>query len=184
MQLERVKFNVHDYELMIKAGVFIGNGHVELIEGEILQMPPLGSYHIGTTNTLAEIFIPPLIGKAVVSIQSSIILDDMSEPEPDLLVLRFRKDRYKTSKPKPEDVLLLIEVSDSTLRYDRDVKVPLYARNGIPEVWLVNLPKKIVEVYCNPHKGKYRSVKKLGLSETVSPQLIPKLKLKVAEIIG
>jgi Uma2 family endonuclease len=183
-QLERMKFNVHSYEKMIDAGVFANIKRVELIEGELVKMPPIGDPHIGSVNRLDRKLNRSVGDEILVSVQNPIIIGDDNEPEPDIALLHFRDDYYSTAKARPEDVLLLIEVSDSTVGYDRDIKVPLYAQNGIPEVWLVNLPKKIVEVYCNPHKGKYRSVKKLGLNETVSPQLIPKLKLKVSEIIG
>jgi Uma2 family endonuclease len=184
IQLERVKFNVHDYELMVDAGVFADSKRVELIEGDIVEMPPIGDPHIGSVNRLTRNISRRVDDEILVSVQNPIIISENNEPEPDIALLRFRDDYYSTAKARPEDVLLLIEVSDSTVGYDRDIKVPLYAHNGIPEVWLVNLPKKIVEVYCHLTKGKYKVVRKLGLGETVSPQLIPKLKLKVSEIIG
>lgn len=183
-ELARLKFNIHDVERMVKAGMFAGNERVELIEGELIQMAPQGSYHIGSINRLAAILIPQLLGKAVVSVQNAVIINDVNEPQPDISLLRFRDDYYSNAKARPEDIFLLIEVSDSTVTYDRKVKVPLYARNGVAEVWVVNLPKKIVEVYSHLENGKYKVVKKLEFGETLSPKLIPSLKIKVAEIIG
>ena len=182
-QLARLKFNIHDVERMIKAGVFAGNERVELIEGELIQMAPQGNNHISSIIRLDR-FLHRRVGDDVlVSVQNAVIINNINEPQPDISLLRFREDYYSTAKARPEDILLLIEVSDSTVTYDRKIKVPLYARNGVAEVWLINLPKKIVEVYNHLENGKYKVVKKLERGETLSPKLIPSLKLKVDEIL-
>ena len=183
-ELARMKFNIHDVERMVKAGVFAGNERVELIEGELIQMAAQGSNHISSVIRLTTFLTSRVGDDVLVSIQNAVIINDINEPQPDVSLLHFRDDYYSTAKARPEDVLLLIEVSDSTVTYDRKVKVPLYARNGIAEVWLVNLPKKVVEVYNHLEDGKYKVVKKLERGETLSPKLIPSLKIKVEEIIG
>lgn len=183
-ELTRMKFNIHDVERMVKAGMFAGNERVELIEGELIQMAPQGNNHISSIIRLTSFLTSRAGENVLVSVQNAVIINDINEPQPDISLLRFRDDYYSTAKAKPEDILLLIEVSDSTVTYDRKVKVPLYARNGVAEVWVVNLPKKIVEVYSHLENGKYKVVKKLERGETLSPKLIPLLKIKVDEIIG
>lgn len=169
---------------MIDAGVFIGNSDYELIEGEIVKKMPQESFHIACINRLNMFFAPRLAGEVIVSIQNAVVIGDISEPEPDVTLLKFREDFYAAGKASAEDVLLLIEVSDSTVKYDRDVKMRIYAEAGVKEVWLVNLPRQILEVHLEPEKGKYRLVKKYEKTESIAPFLIPEIKLKVSEIIG
>ncbi len=169
---------------MIDAGVFIGNSDYELIRGEIVKKMTQGDFHISCINRLNMLFVPQLVGKAIVSVQNAVVISDVSEPEPDVALLKFREDFYASGKAAEEDVLLLVEVSDSTVKYDRDVKVPLYAEAGIAEVWLVNLPRQILEVYTEPENGKYKTIKKYEKSQTVTLKLLPEIKVKVADIIG
>ncbi len=109
---------------------------------------------------------------------------DISEPEPDLTLLKFREDFYSLGKAASEDVLLLIEVSDTTLKYDRDIKLRIYAEAKVGEVWIVNLPRQILEVHTNPVKDKYKLVKKYEKDQSVSPTEFPNIKLKVSDIFG
>jgi Uma2 family endonuclease len=115
-------------------------------------------------------------------VQNAVVIGDITEPEPDVTLLKFREDFYSSGKAESEDVLLLIEVSDSTLKYDRDVKLRLYAEAEIAEVWIVNLPRQILEVHTKPSKGKFRLVKKYEKDQTISPASLPKIKLKVSDI--
>ncbi len=181
---KRKIFTVSEYHKMIDAGVFVGNSDFELIEGEILKKMTVGDYHISCVNRLTTIFVPFLVGKAIVSVQNPVVIGDISEPEPDVTIFKFQEDFYASGKATAEDVLLLIEVSDSTVKYDRDVKVKLYAEAEVTEVWLINLPKQIIEVYSKPEKGKYKSVEKLSKNQTVSPKFAPELKIKVTDIFG
>lgn len=182
---ERKIFTVRDYHKMIDAGVFIGNSNYELIEGEIVKKMTVGNYHISCVNRLTMLFAQITSArKAILSVQNPVVISDISEPEPDVTLLKFREDFYAAGKATAEDVLLLVEVSDSTVKYDRDVKMRIYAEAEIKEVWLVNLPRQILEVHLEPEKGKYRLVKKYGRSESVAPSLLPEIKLKVSEIIG
>jgi len=140
---------------MAEVGLLAPDARVELIEGEIIDMAPIGTDHGGVVDELARLFIKAVDDNARVRIQGAIRLDRTSEPQPDLALLVPRADRYRHAQPSPADVLLIIEVSDSTLRYDRDVKVPLYARHGIPEVWIVNLPHNELRIYHSPESGRY-----------------------------
>lgn len=181
---ERKIFTVQDYHKMIDAGVFVGNSDYELIEGEIVKKMPQGKLHIAAINRLNMFFAPRLAGEAIVSIQNAVVISGISEPEPDVTLLKFREDFYATEKATGEDVLLLIEVADPSVKYDRDVKMGIYAEAGVREVWLVNLPRQILEVHLEPEKGKYKLVKKHGRNEPVAPSLLPKISLKVSDIIG
>ncbi len=175
-------FTVTEYHKMIDAGVFVGNSDYELIEWEIVKKITQGSYHVSCVNKLTMFFAPLLVGEAIVSVQNAVVIGNISEPEPDLTVLKFREDYYASGKAEAEDVLLLIEVSDSTLKYDRGVKLRLYAEAEIAEVWIVNLPRQILEIHTKPSKGKFRLVKKYEKDQTVSPASLPKIKLKVSDI--
>lgn len=183
-QPDRKIFTVREYHKMIDAGVFIGNSNYELIEGEIVKKMVVGNYHISCVNRLNMFFAVKLAGKAIVSVQNPVILDDLSEPEPDVTIFRYREDFYASAKATAADVLLLIEVSDSTVNYDRTKKVRLYAEAGVAEVWLVNLPRQIIEVYGNPEKGKYKIVRKITKSESLAPAFAPELQIKVTDILG
>ena len=183
-QLARKLFNVKQYEQLIESGFFVGKKGVELLEGELIEKMTQGHLHISHVSRLMTLFVSLLLGKATVIVQSPIVVNEFSEPEPDVTILRYREDFYSSRKARPEDVLLAIEVSDSTASFDRRIKIPLYARTGIVETWLVNLPRKILEVHRNPNNGKYTVVQKLNRMETISPLNFPELTLKILDIIG
>ena len=183
-QLERWHFNVDQYYRLAEAGVLQPDDRVELIEGEIIRMPPIGSPHAARVTRLNRL-LQNLLGQSViVSIQNPVRLNDYSEPVPDAAVLKPREDFYAAQHPTPEDVLLIVEVSDSTILTDRNVKVPLYARAGIPEVWLVNLPKQVIEVYSEPAEGKYQKALTFEPGEVLTSPTVTNLSLRVEEIIG
>ncbi len=177
-------FTVAEYHKMIDAGVFVGNSDYELIEGEIVKKITQGDFHIACINRLTRIFSRNCGDDVILSVQNAVVISNISEPEPDVTLLKFREDFYASGKAAQEDVLLLIEVSDSTIKYDRTMKIPLYAEAGIVEVWLVNLPRQISEIYTEPENGKYKIVKKCEKSQVVSPKLLPEINLKVSDIIG
>jgi Uma2 family endonuclease len=151
----RHRITVDEYYRMAQVGLLAPDARVELIEGEIIDMAPMGTDHASVVNELARLFILAVGERARVHVQSAIRLDDASEPQPDLALLVPRADKYRHAHPAPADILLLIEVSDSTLRYDCDVKVPLYARHGIPEVWVVDLRNGELRWYRSPQSGNY-----------------------------
>src|SRR3954471_14581118 len=150
------RFTVDQYHQMGEAGVFRPEDRVELIDGEIIAMNPISDPHAGGVNRLNQAFIERLARRALVAPQNPVRLTLHDEPQPDLAILRFRADFYASLGPRPEDVLLLIEVSDSSVSYDRRVKAPLYASNGIPEYWVVDLGRGQVVVYRDPSPEGYR----------------------------
>jgi Uma2 family endonuclease len=185
VELTRRLFTVHDYYRMAEAGILSADDRVELIEGEIIQMPPIGSLHASVVDRLLALTYAELQPRQVhVRVQNPVRLDDRSEPVPDLALLRPRTDRYRSAHPTPRDVLLLIEVSDTSLAYDRDIKVPLYASAGVPEVWVANVSAQLVEIHHDPGEGEYRSRTEARAGDVISPLLIPELRLPVAEIFS
>jgi len=149
------RYTVADYHRMGEAKIIAPNDRVELIQGEIIDMSPIGSGHAGLVKHLIRIFSHTLDDTTIVAVQDPVVLNDFSEPQPDLALLRYREDFYTNSHPRAEDVLLIVEVADTTLQYDREIKLPLYASAGIPEVWLVDVEGKTVEIYSHPEEGRY-----------------------------
>jgi len=161
---EKRLFTVADYYRMAEVGILRPDERVELIEGEIIQMSPIGSLHGGTVNRLNAL-LGRLVGpQAIVSVQNPVHLDDYSEPEPDVALLKPRADYYTTSHPTPSDILLLLEVSDTTVLRDKREKLPLYARSAIPSVWIVDLAQRAIHVHADPADGHYQvsTLQRLG----------------------
>lgn len=182
--VERRRFTVDEYYRMAEAGILTEDDRVELLEGEVLQMPPIGSHHAGCVGRIDRIFQQLLGNRAIVWVQNPVRLDAYNEPQPDVALLRLRDDFYTTGHPGPGDVLLIVEVAETTASYDRSLKVPLYARFGIPEVWLVDLNAETVEVYRGPSAGGYQDVRPLGRSETLSPTAFPDVATPVDAVVG
>ena len=179
----RYRFDVHQYHTMAKAGVLREDDRVELIDGEIIAMSARGPAHVGAVNFSAMFWVMSLRERAVVQIQSSVRLDEWNEPEPDVAILKPRDDFYASRHAGPDDVLLLIEVSDTTLRYDRRIKLALYARFGIPEFWIVNIRARSIEVYTDPVNGEYTSLQTFRRGQTATPTAFPDVVLPVADVI-
>jgi hypothetical protein len=180
--LSRHRFDVDEYHAMVRAGILMEGDRIELIDGEIVEMHTIGSRHLACVIRLNHLLVPPLAGRARVSIQGSMRLDRYSEPEPDVLVLRPRADDYASAHPGPADVLLAIEVADTSLAYDRTVKLPLYARAGIAEVWIVDLEARAVEVHREPSADGYRRFE-LVRERRIVPAAFPDLELELADIL-
>jgi Uma2 family endonuclease len=159
MQMEswpqRHRITVHDYHRMAEVGVLAPDARVELIEGEIIDMAPIGKDHQSIVDQLNRRLVRAVGDDAIVRVQGSIRLSQWSEPEPDVVLLAPRPDFYRGEFALGTDTLLVIEVSDTTLRYDRDVKVPLYARHGVPEVWIVDVQNDALLAYGDLRDGKY-----------------------------
>jgi len=152
----RHKLDTQAYGRMVDAGILGKQDRVELIDGEILDMAPIGRSHGSLVAALNQALVLACHGRAIVFTQSSLWLDHWNVPQPDFAVLRFRSDFYATgSRPGPADTLLVVEVADSSLRYDREVKLPLYAGAGIPEYWIVDLQQRVVDAYWQPEGGRY-----------------------------
>lgn len=184
VQVLRRRFTVEEYHQMGQAGILNKEDRVELLEGEIVEMAPIGSRHQATVDRLNWLFSGRAADAAVVRVQGPVRVAGDSEPQPDILLLRSRADFYAAAHPGPADVILLVEVSDSSIEYDREVKLPLYARHGIPEVWIVDLDKEVIEVYTDPTVDGYRGVSQLGRGQTLSPQHIALVELAVDEVFG
>lgn len=184
VDIQRRLFTCAEYETMLAAGILSEHDRVELIEGEILQMSPIGSPHAGCVNRSNGVFSRLLQGRAIVSVQNPLVLGEISEPEPDLVLLRPRADFYAESHPGPADVLLVVEVADASLGFDRRVKAPLYARAGVAEIWIVDLPGQAVEVHRRPSVRGYREVRRFLRGEVLGVLAFPEVSLKVEEILG
>lgn len=180
----RHRWTVADYHKMGEVGLLTEDARVELIEGEIVEMAPIGSPHGGKVKRLIRLFTSLIGNKAIVAAQDPIILGDHSEPQPDIALLKWRDDYYGKAHPQPEEVLLVIEVSDTTVRYDRDVKIPLYARHGIIEAWLLNIPNQCLEVYRNPQDGKNYQQMTTYTDGQIAPLALPEATLDVAELVA
>jgi Uma2 family endonuclease len=176
-------FSVSEYARMRKAGILTENDRVELIDGEIRVMAPIGPLHSGIVNRLNRVLQRRLGDSAVVSVQNPIQLGDFSEPEPDLAVLRPREDDYADSHPTAADVLLVIEVSDETLDYDREEKIPRYAAAGIPEVWLVDVAGQSVEQYADPRQDHHETVQTLGRGDILRSSSVAGLEVPLSAIL-
>lgn len=184
VQVLRRHFSVGDYYTMAAAGLFKEDDRVELIEGEVIEMNPIGSRHAACVGRLTKSCERLAGDVAIVWVQNPVRVSDYSEPVPDVTLLKRRDDFYAQANPGPDDVLLLIEVSDSTLEYDRQIKVPLYARAGIPEVWLVNLPAEVIEIYSQPSGGKYVDARVAGRGESLTSASVSSLTLDADAVLG
>jgi Uma2 family endonuclease len=177
----RHRFSVEEYYRMAETGVLKPDARVELLNGEIIDMSPIGPFHGGVVNYLIEVFTVARRGRWVTTVQNPVHLSDDSEPQPDLLLLKPSPDFYRKRHPQPEDVHLLIEVSDTSLTTDREDKLPAYGRAGIAEVWIVNLNEETIEVYREPHFTGYGSRSILRAGEKAAPRAFPDAAVDVAE---
>ena len=184
VQVTRHRFTVADYERMCHVGIFSEDERLELVCGEVIQMLPIGERHASCVDFLTQLITLRLRRSAIVRVQNPVQLDDYSEPQPDITVLKPRDDFYRHAHPRPADVLLVIEVSDSTLDFDRKVKVPLYARAGIPETWVVNLPEESIEVYSDPVGGEYQTIRSYARGRRLQSHTLASLRLSVSKVIG
>ncbi len=178
----RRKITVEEYEAMYEAGVFKPDERLELINGEILKVAPMNAPHIAHVANLSRLLIETFGKRITVFTQLPVVLSEDSEPEPDIALLKWRKDHYFSRKATASDVYLLIEVADTSLLYDRRIKLPLYARAGIPEVWIVNLQARELEVYRNPKGEAYSESRILKPSDGVSLLAFPDVELALSEV--
>jgi Uma2 family endonuclease len=178
----RHRLTVADYYRMGEVGILAHDARVELIDGEIIDMAPPGDPHAGTVDQLALVFGPAVVGRAHVRVQNPLWLDEHSEPQPDVSVLKPSADFYKSRRPRASDALLVVEVADTSLRFDRDDKVPLYARHGIPEVWLVDLKAKRLVRFRNPQQGTYASVDQPDLGSPLEIAALPETRLDLSTL--
>jgi len=179
------RFDIETYHRMIDAGILHEDDRVELINGRIVDMTPIGTGHASCVKRLNQIFHQRLQGRVIVGVQDPILLlKEESEPQPDITLLKWKDDFYKDALPGPKDIFLVIEVADTSHEYDRGIKIPLYGRAGIREAWLVDLKDNTVEIYREPSTSGYSLVKKADPAQTISPTAFPDIKIQVKEILG
>jgi Uma2 family endonuclease len=181
---QRRKLSADQFEQMGRTGILGPHERVELLDGEMIEMAPIGSRHAAAVCFLSRHFTLAVGTAALVRTQNPLRLADDSEPQPDLMLIRPKADYYRSAHPRPADVLLLIEVADSTLRLDREIKLPLYARHGVPEVWILDLDAERFEVYREPAAGGYRRKLERRGVESIAPLALPTVMLEVRAIFA
>jgi Uma2 family endonuclease len=178
-----LRFKVDEYYKLIDLGMLHDYEKAEIIDGELIRNMTVGDRHAQIVNKLTKILVKSVSDDVLVSVQNPLRLTDYHEPEPDVVLADLTK--YDGSRhPRPNETLIVIEVSDSTLKYDRDIKLPLYAEAEIQEVWIVNLPKNIIEMHTKPNEGIYQTVKIKKLGEIIKSETIPDLETEVNKILG
>jgi Uma2 family endonuclease len=180
----RHRLTVDDYYRMAEVGILAPEARVELIDGEIIDMAPPGSPHAGTVNYLTEVLMRAAEGRATVLVQNPVRLNEYSEPQPDLALLRRREDFYRERHPRADDVLLIVEVAASSLRFDRKTKLPLYARHGIPEMWLVDLGGRRLVRYRTPRDGSYTLVDEPDLGTALEVSALTGIAVDLHRLFG
>ena len=182
--LVRHRFSVVAYHRMGETGILAADARVELIDGEVVELAPIGSRHFACGIRLARMLQRAAGDEAIVSVQGPVTLDEHAEPQPDLALLVARADFYVERLPSPRDVLLVIEVADTTLNYDRDVKAPLYARAGIPACWVIDLNAREILVFSRPRADGYRDHRRAILTDTIDIDGLPGRTAPVEQLIG
>ena len=180
--LTRFKLTVEQYHRMGEFGILHEDDRVELIDGELIRMAPIGSLHGRLVSRLNRLLVQRASRRAMVSPQNSVILSDVTEPQPDLAVLRWRADDYMARTPTAADTLLVVEVADSTLRYDRDFKLRFYARSAVPEVWIVDARGRRILRYLEPEADGYRVAQTLEQGAAARCAAQPELRVSVDEL--
>ena len=184
IDIVRHAFSVHDYARMRKIGILTEDDRVELIDGEVRTMSPIGPLHAAIVRRLVKRLIELVGDQAIVSPPNPIQLNDYSEPQPDVAVLRLRDDNYQRAHPVAGDVLLIIEVSDTTAQYDRIEKLPRYAAAGIPETWIVDVEQCVVEQYTHPVRDQYARLQKYFPGDMITSPVMPAIALNADDLFA
>jgi Uma2 family endonuclease len=184
VQLARRPFTTAEYHRLIEIGLLTEDDRVELLNGEIIEMAPIGPRHAACVKRVSEFLHSKVKKAAIVGTQDPIELNDFSEPEPDLSLLKRRADFYAESHPTPADVLIAIEVADTSVEKDREIKLPSYARSGIPEAWLIDLYNDRIEIHYEPHQAVYQQVRIVQRGQRFASPTLPQLKFKAEDILG
>ncbi len=184
VQLAKRRFNISQYHQMNEAGILTEDDRVELINGEIIEMSPIDRRQATCVRRLINILSELLGELAIVDAQNTIILNNLSEPQLDIALLKPRADFYEARHPQPQDILLLVEVADSSTEYDREVKIPLYASSGIYEVWLVDIYEQVIIVYRQPTTNGYSEIKTFQSGDILDIQAFYEIKSNVNMVLG
>jgi Uma2 family endonuclease len=181
----RHRVSVHEFQRMVGADVFAPDERLELIDGEILQLSPIGTAHQACVLRLTTLFSRLAADEdAALLVQGTFRIGDWSMPQPDAALLRWRGDHYADAHPRPDDLLLAVEVADSSLRYDRETKRPLYARAGVVETWIIDVKGGVVDVATGPTGDGYGRVVQVGPGDAIAPSAFPDLTVDVAWLLG
>jgi Uma2 family endonuclease len=184
VQVLRRRFTVDEYYRMAEAGILHEDDRIELIEGEIVEMSPIGSRHAACVKRLIGLFSRQVGPEsATLGVQDPIHLGEYSEPQPDIALIHPRPDFYASAHPGPADILLLIEVADTSVEYDRGIKIPLYSRAGIREYWIVDLAGESVEVYRDPSPDRYRLIRLLKHGDRIAPEAFPDVEIAIDDVL-
>jgi Uma2 family endonuclease len=181
--VSRRRFTLDDYERMDRAGIFLTGGRVELIDGEFITKMTAGPRHHASVDRATRAFVMKAGESAIVRVQGAVVLNLFNAPEPDLLLLRPHADFYASRQAAPPDALLAIEVSETSIDFDREVKAPLYARSGVPEYWVVDLNENVLLRYSSPRGGAYQSLQRHQRGEILAPQLLPECVVSTDDLI-
>lgn len=184
IQILRKKFTVGQYHQMIESGILTDRDRVELLQGEIIEMSPIGIQHAACVDRLNELLVRELGARAIVRVQNPIQLSTKSEPQPDFAILQRRSDFYVNGHPQPSDVFALIEVSDTTVEFDRTVKAPIYAKDNIAEVWIVDLNAEAVQIYREPSASGYQQLQTFHRGQAISFQAFTDIQFMVDQLLG
>ena len=183
-EVRRYSFTVDEFAKMGEVGIFTEDDRVELIDGEIREMTPIGSHHASIVNRLNVTLVELLKRTAILQVQNPVRLDSHNEPQPDFSIINAREDYYENSLPEPGDTLLIIEVADSSLVYDLHEKAPRYARSMIPELWLVDIETEVVRVFSQPAPSGYANERVMPRGETIASTSVEGLRVGVNDIFG
>lgn len=178
--IEYRQFTIADVDQMVASGILAEDEHVELIEGQLIKMSPPGILHAACVDRLNKLFSRQVADDIIISVQNPLTINEILQPEPDVMLLAPRADFYTKARPTAPDVLLLVEVSDSSLAYDQEIKLPLYARAGVREVWLVNLSEQSIDCYSHPTAQGYRLCERFFAGDTIQPDVMPHVTVDVA----
>lgn len=183
-KIEYRQFSITDIDQMVASGILAEDEHVELIQGQLIKQSPPGILHAACVDRLNKLFSRQVANDILISVQNPMTINEILQPEPDVMLLSPRADFYTKARPTAPDVLLLVEVSDSSLAYDQEIKLPLYARAGVREVWLVNLPEQSIDCYSHPTAQGYRLCERFFVGDTIQPDVMPNVTATVAFILN
>lgn len=184
VELTRRRFTASEYHQMAEAGILTEDDRIELIDGEIIEMSPIGSWHASEVDRLTELFVHGFSDRALIRIQNPIRLSEYTEPQPDVTLLHRRADYYAAHAPAPEDIFLVVEIADTSLAYDRQVKMRLYAQSSIAEYWVIDLKAETVTVHREPGPDGYGITQVVRRGEQIAPTAFPDRPVTVDSMLG
>ena len=182
-EISKRLFTVHDYHRMVDAGILSERDRVELIRGEVLAMNPMGPRHSAAVMLALQAMVRIIGDRAIVGVQGSVRLDDYDEPQPDVYLLRPKADYYASRHATPADILLIIEMADSSLEYDQSVKATLYAETGVAEYWIADIRNDRLLAYSNIRESRYATCRELHRGDTISPRLLSEIEIGVTDLL-